>query len=329
MSTRAPLDLAALDTATQRGRVAGLMAAAASTLIAIASSDPAVDQVGLLALAAAISAAAVAFWVLADRFRPATTHAILASSSGLVPLAALGGGGRLAGALVLASYTLIAVHAGLLLRGRALLLQLAWAGAGVTATGILSLTRPDAIVLLGAYVAVCVTIAVTTSALVGQLRQVATTDALTGLVARQVFHESLQSAVAQARRVGHPLSLIVLDLDRFKPYNDTYGHPAGDRALREIGHRWRARVRTSDLLARIGGDEFAVLLPGTGPDGAHRLAQDLVRLVPEPLGCSYGTATWQPTMDADDLVEAADRRLYRSKAVDREVGARGEAEEAR
>jgi diguanylate cyclase (GGDEF)-like protein len=103
----------------------------------------------------------------------------------------------------------------------------------------------------------------------------ALTDVVSGLANRRAFEEVLQVEMARARRYTHPISLIILDLDSFKEYNDKWGHPAGDIRLREIANLLRARVREPDLAARYGGEEFAIILPNTGKSGAIRLAERL------------------------------------------------------
>ncbi|MGH2522051.1 MAG: GAF domain-containing protein, partial [Anaerolineales bacterium] len=106
-----------------------------------------------------------------------------------------------------------------------------------------------------------------------EVRALALTDGLTGLANRRAFDRSLEIEVTRALRYAQPLSLIILDLDSFKQYNDAYGHPAGDERLRAIAQLLRANVREPDFAARYGGEEFAVLLPHTGKPGALALAE--------------------------------------------------------
>src|SRR5262249_29855567 len=93
-----------------------------------------------------------------------------------------------------------------------------------------------------------------------QIARMARYDALTGLVNRQVFVETLERRIARARRDGTSFAVLYLDLDHFKDVNDTLGHPVGDELLREVGTRLQANVRAADTVARFGGDEFAILL---------------------------------------------------------------------
>ena len=94
------------------------------------------------------------------------------------------------------------------------------------------------------------------------LARLATHDTLTGLVNHRGFHERLREEIARSRRHGTPLSLAILDLDHFKDVNDTYGHPVGDRVLAEVGRRLGSLTRLGEHIARIGGEEFAWILPG-------------------------------------------------------------------
>lgn len=149
----------------------------------------------------------------------------------------------------------------------------------------------------------------------------ATTDALTGLVNRRAFEEVLTRETALVDRIDRPVSLILCDIDHFKGFNDTFGHPAGDEVLRQVASTIRGCCRTSDVAARIGGEELAVLLPGTETEGALTLAERIRSAIAEgpwhlhPVTVSVGVATMGPKdgMVAPPLYEAADRALYQAK----------------
>lgn len=153
-----------------------------------------------------------------------------------------------------------------------------------------------------------------------ELELLATTDDLTGLPNRRRFRSELEREIAAARRYRLPLSLLLLDLDDFKAINDGYGHESGDQALREIALSIQQRLRAPDLAARIGGDEFGVLLPQTGREAAEALARDLERAVREALTppltttASIGISTLQ-VGGATDLFAEADRFLYQAKRL--------------
>tara|TARA_R100001244_G_scaffold60136_3_gene50477 strand:+ start:2277 stop:3617 length:1341 start_codon:yes stop_codon:yes gene_type:complete len=147
-------------------------------------------------------------------------------------------------------------------------------------------------------------------------------DPLTQLPNRRVFNESLDQALALARRAERKVALMYLDLDGFKPVNDEYGHATGDRLLKAIAERWREAVREGEILARLGGDEFAVIAEGEAP-AIERLAQRLMAALEQPLladlpqvrvGVSIGMAQYpQHGEDRRRLVAAADTAMYQAK----------------
>jgi diguanylate cyclase (GGDEF)-like protein len=160
--------------------------------------------------------------------------------------------------------------------------------------------------------------------LVEQEKQNALHDALTGLSNRRAFDEALERAIAREDRQQGRFALLLMDIDHFKKLNDTYGHPAGDAALKNTAATLGQLLRKGDQAARYGGEEFAVILPGTDAAGAAQLAERVrqgvenARLVVAgarlEVTVSLGVALW-PTdgRDADALVEAADRGLYAAK----------------
>jgi diguanylate cyclase (GGDEF)-like protein len=146
----------------------------------------------------------------------------------------------------------------------------------------------------------------------------ARTDVLTGLANRRSWEEELPRALRRAERLGHALSLALIDLDHFKAFNDRHGHPAGDKALRENGARWRAQTRDIDFLARIGGEEFGLLLPGCNSAAAREILERLRTDMPVGLTASAGLVTWARPMKAEELVAEADRALYQAKSDGRD-----------
>src|SRR5439155_7811036 len=114
-----------------------------------------------------------------------------------------------------------------------------------------------------------------TLALTAALQRRATTDALTGLANRRHLTAAIDTEVRRARRTGRALSLAILDIDHFKRINDTHGHPGGDAVLREIAAVLRETTRAGDILGRIGGEEFAVLMPETDTGQAERACERL------------------------------------------------------
>jgi diguanylate cyclase (GGDEF)-like protein/PAS domain S-box-containing protein len=158
------------------------------------------------------------------------------------------------------------------------------------------------------------------AAVQAELREQARTDPLTGLANRRQWDERLGVELARAARDGRPLCVAALDLDRFKPYNDRHGHQAGDRLLREGTVAWRGVLRGSDLLARQGGDEFALLLPDCDLECAQSIVTRLQGLTPggdEGIGCSAGLVRWEAGEAPDALLARADAALYAAKAAGR------------
>ena len=153
-----------------------------------------------------------------------------------------------------------------------------------------------------------------------QLEHVATTDPLTGLANRRRLDEALQNEVARARRFGHHLSVIMVDMDKFKSVNDTFGHQAGDRVLVELAGILRQQSRKIDTVGRWGGEEFLILCPGTDTPGALLKAEHMRAAIANwtftTVGTktsSFGVATLGATESGHDAVGRADAALYRAK----------------
>jgi diguanylate cyclase (GGDEF)-like protein len=151
-----------------------------------------------------------------------------------------------------------------------------------------------------------------------RLQVFAGTDPLTGAANRRAWDEELSLALVRGARDGLPLSMAIIDLDDFKGFNDRNGHQAGDRLLKESAAAWRSILRASDVLARIGGDEFGVLLPGCALDMAASIADRLRAAVPASAGCSVGVAVWDGRETAAELVARADGALYDAKEQGRD-----------
>jgi two-component system cell cycle response regulator len=156
-------------------------------------------------------------------------------------------------------------------------------------------------------------------------KRLANTDGLTGLYNYRAFRERLEQEVKRANRYHRPLSLIMIDIDHFKLYNDTYGHQQGDHVLMEVAHSLQQLCRTSDIVARYGGEEFALILPETDRVSAetlgHRLREHIENrtfpgeghLPRNALTISVGIASHTPPAPKEALIEAADMALYQAK----------------
>jgi len=147
-----------------------------------------------------------------------------------------------------------------------------------------------------------------------QLRNLARVDELTGLPNRRAWFGELPLALERARRDGRPTSVAILDLDHFKKFNDTYGHPAGDQLLRGAANGWVTKLRTVDTLGRYGGEEFVALLPAADGTEAATVIDRLREATPSGQTFSCGVATWDGQESVEDLIARADKALYAAKA---------------
>lgn len=151
-----------------------------------------------------------------------------------------------------------------------------------------------------------------------KLEHLSRTDPLTGASNRRDLAHELRRETARAERLDTTLCLAFLDLDHFKDFNDTYGHPSGDALLQELVDAWQADLRPTDVLARIGGEEFVIVFPDTDIAQCHEAVERLRGLVPRGQTCSAGIAVFSPGETADDLLERADRALYVAKNTGRD-----------
>ena len=169
-------------------------------------------------------------------------------------------------------------------------------------------------------------------------QQQAAVDALTGLASFRVLRDRLASEVARCHRTGDHFAVLFLDLDNFKQVNDQFGHEAGNAVLKETAHRCSIHIRLTDVAGRYGGDEFVVVLVGTGEEGALGVAEKIRDAVQEagaqmgyPEGLvtvSIGVAEYRPENKDEDVLVAADRALYRAKAAGRNQVATSEEEKS-
>ncbi len=164
----------------------------------------------------------------------------------------------------------------------------------------------------------------------GRLAELARTDGLTGLPNRRSADAELVRMSARARLEGLPLTVAMIDVDRFKPFNDTYGHQAGDRLLAESAGAWRRALGVDDapdrrVLARYGGEEFMALLLGGTSDQPVELLQRARTVTPAGQTLSVGVALWDGVEDGAALVHRADLALYEAKRSGRDRLVRADA----
>ncbi len=153
----------------------------------------------------------------------------------------------------------------------------------------------------------------------------ANTDGLTGLYNHRHFHKCLEQEIARGSRFGSIFSLIMLDVDLFKTYNDTYGHLAGDKILRNIGDYIKGSIRTVDMAFRYGGEEFAIILPEAQLDDAYKVAERIRKTIESkmtssamPITVSLGVANWPSDgLMKEEVIDCADAALYRAKQTGR------------
>ena len=146
-----------------------------------------------------------------------------------------------------------------------------------------------------------------------QLNQLSRIDELTGLCNRRAWTEELHAAVEGARRWKLPLCVALIDFDHFKSFNDTFGHPAGDRLLKGASAAWRGVIRSPDVLGRYGGEEFILILPNTPVKGGAVLLERFRPLMPSSQTFSSGLAPWDGVEEIDALLKRVDQALYRAK----------------
>jgi diguanylate cyclase (GGDEF)-like protein len=245
-----------------------------------------------------------------------TVGLVIVMTSILVGASSTTGGAMLAGY----AYVWITVYSGLFLspaatRFHAALITVGF-GLGLLATGL-----PD---VLTAWLLVSATVwgsGHALSRLAERVRRHAETDPLTGLLNRRAFVTAAEREHELAARTGADLAVVLIDLDDFKAINDRDGHAAGDRLLAELAHAWQDALRPADVLARHGGDEFALLLPATAQDGAQRVVARLHAA--HPMTWSSGIAGWERGKPLDTALAVADAKLYEMKRTRTRPGREG------
>ncbi|HEY0049423.1 MAG TPA: GGDEF domain-containing protein, partial [Pyrinomonadaceae bacterium] len=157
----------------------------------------------------------------------------------------------------------------------------------------------------------------------GEFEQLSVTDDLTGLVNIRYLNERLTEEIKRSERHGFPMSFMMIDVDDFKSYNDSFGHPEGDRALKLVGALLKEGLRGADVAARYGGEEFSILLPQTNLKEASLIAERIRQKVEETefpnrrVTISIGVSSCTPGCTMQGLMSEADKALYKAKASGR------------
>jgi diguanylate cyclase (GGDEF)-like protein len=300
-------------------RTLGYFYLAAATLAAVAlmlPGHPGADLVGLASLVA-VAYAGGAVLVLGAKRLPSAAAPLSFFAGTLVITAAVyfDGHGPSAAALLYVWLGMLAFYFLSRWQGALLLLLMGVAYAGVLTT--VPTVQPFQRWLMTVGVAAMGGMLVSyvrdrVRELVDRLTDAARTDPLTGLLNRRAFEERAARELARAQRTGEPFAALVIDVDQFKQINDREGHAAGDAALVALAATLSAALRDIDTVARIGGDEFAVLLPATAATGARATAERLRER--SAIAISIGTAVYGiDGLTADELARAADAALYDAK----------------
>ena len=283
--------------------------------------QPQIDLQGLVFVSAGSGLVAIVLLAAGERLPDWAVHVWAALGTVLVSFALLFNGERHGGAAGGDEmyYVWVVLYAAYYLRRAATAFQVAFIAAAYTATliaidpGPIATSRWLTTVGLASGTAVVVRLlSERVERLVSELRLAASTDPLTGLLNRRAFGEHFGRELARARRSGEPFAALLIDVDRFKELNDRDGHAAGDAALVALAGELTGALREVDTLARIGGDEFAVLLPDTGPEAARATAERLTGMT--TVAISIGTAVYGVDGHTSaELARAADAALYAAK----------------
>ena len=307
----------AVDRRARARTLGGLFAAGAllSTTVLLLPGWEGMHVPGIAATVVVAASGALLAVTLADRLGRTAIHALTASGTVLIAACQVLARGGSPTAMYAMLYIWVVLHCALFssraaIAGHLALTTLAHATALVW-VGEVGAIAPQLALTLGTQVAAAVVV----GTLAERQRLLADTDSLTGLGNRRVIERTLDWSLARSRRSpSSPTCLALMDLDGFKAFNDERGHVAGDRVLVQAATVWRGLLRSTDTLARTGGDEFTLVLHDTGLDEARRIVERMATSTPAGVACSAGLARWDGRESATSLVERADRALYGAKA---------------
>ena len=263
------------------------------------------------AVAAVAVVAGICLYASARYFVPWVAHLLLAAAAVQVAVGIQfvgpGAGSVSAGGM----YVWMAIYAFYFFSWRAALVHLGVMGLAY-GVGLAFLDEPAAPAIWLLAMGTAAVAGTSVGVLAQQLREAATSDRLTGLLNRAAWEDSLVREIARTTRRDDPLCVAMLDLDDFKALNDTSGHHAGDLHLRRLAAAWTAAVRGNDVLARYGGDEFALLLPDCDAERALAVLRRM-RLADEAGMFSAGVAQWDGVEGPSEFVKRADMATYEAK----------------
>lgn len=276
--------------------------------------DPAADERSIAAVAAVAIVIGSGVAVVGDRLPRWVYHLLALTGTSLVSLLVLLGHGGPASITLSTPYLFVIVNTVFLfpLWQSVVHVVIAEVACGLSLMAV-DANAGDILILQGSTLGMAVVVA-----WLARAASAADEDPLTGLANRRGFDRRLEEVLRSADRDGDQVSLAVLDVDHFKDVNDVEGHLAGDRLLLACARAWRTRVPAGGCLARYGGDEFALLLPGLPLGRAADLVDDLRRLTPDDFTVSAGVAAWRPSDSGSVLMNRADVALYEAKTTGRD-----------
>jgi diguanylate cyclase (GGDEF)-like protein len=289
-----------------------------ATLVVLPGWDEMADG-PLLGTVVAAALVAVVVWSQADRMGRVSVHAVAGCGVALIAICQLLAGGGTPTAMYAMLYLWVVLHAAMFFTWHVAAAHVVFSSVAhatvLVVLGEMAGGWPQLAVVAGTQVAACAVV----GQLAARLRRSADVDGLTGLTSRRMVERALAWACEQTCRHGRPLTVALIDLDGFKQINDRDGHQAGDELLVEIARRWVPQVRASDLLGRVGGDEFALIATGCDLDAACELVDRLLEVLPGTVGASAGVAQFDGHEAPQQLMGRADQALYAAKASERRV----------
>ena len=304
------------DRAARARALAGFFAAGAvlTSLVILLPGWDGVHKPGMAVTVAMAAGGAGLLVLFAERFAPVHVHLMTGAGTLLIAACQVLAGGGSPSAMYAMLYIWVILHASLFF-GRAVVATHLVVTALAQVAALLSLGD---VASIGPQLSLTLVTQVSAALVVGssasRQRRLADTDALTGLANRRVAERALEMSLARSgRRPTSPTCVAMLDLDGFKEFNDEWGHVAGDLVLVEAAAVWRTQVRRTDTLARIGGDEFLLVLADCDLEDARQTVSRMVAATPAVVACSAGLARWDGRESSIGLIKRVDRALYLAK----------------